>query len=257
MTQAGNSHKGTLDMGNRRDLAKLPRTNELTEDDWLRELKHIDDQLTRVLDAFNFLEELIRLSNESEPALSAFNKTPLFWHVFRDSLQESMFMGLGRLCDNFPDVINVSRVLQGAMGHPEFFSKEALRRRLTKRGLTDSLAEHLIKTAWCPESGPDFKPLKTAISLHLRRLEQIYVPIRGSYYGHRSIEADAQAMFEKTNRDELGETLDTLRQLVGGLQFLYDNGVEPRVDMLGTKALDLASRGYVRDVVTAVAGREL
>jgi hypothetical protein len=224
-------------------LGNLKPTSQLTEDDWVGELKHIDDQLTRVLDVFNFLEELIRLSNESDIALSAFNTTPLFWNVFRDSLQESMFMGVGRLCDNSSDVVNVGRVLEGAMGHAEFFSKEALRRRLAKRDLTDSLADHLIENA--------------EISSHLRRIKEIYLPIRGSYYGHRSIGVDARALFEKTNRTELGETLDILRQLVGGLQFLYDNGVKPRVDVSGTKAIDLTSRGYVRDVVKAVAGREL
>ena len=238
-------------------MGRITPIDELTEDGWVTELKHIDDQLTRVLDVFNFLEELIILSNESEAALNAFNTTPLFWNVFRDSLQESLFMGLSRLCDNSKDVINVTRVLKGVMGYPEFFSKEALQRRLAKRGLTDSLANHLIEAAWFPESGADFKPLKTAVSLHLRRIEDIYVPIRGSYYGHRSIKVDARELFDKTNRAELGETLDTLRQLVGGLQFLYDNGMKPRVDVRGTKALDLTSRGYVREVVKAVAGREL
>ena len=244
-------------MGNRRRLGKLPPTSELTEDDWVRELKHIDDQLAHVLDVFNFLEELIKLSNESEAALGAFNTTPLFWHVFRDSLQESMFMGLGRLCDPSSDVVNVSRILAGAMDHPDFFSQVALRQRLAKRGLTDSLANHLMENAWVPNGGSDFRPLKSAVSLHLRRIEKSYLPIRGSYYGHRSIGVDARAMFEETNRAELGETLDTLRQLLGGLRFLYDNGVRPEVDVHGTKALDLTSRRYFRDVVRAVAGRDL
>jgi hypothetical protein len=93
--------------------------------------------------------------------------------------------------------------------------------------------------------------------LHLRRIEESYLPIRGSYYGHRSVGVDARAMFEETNRAELGETLDTLRQLLGGLRFLYDNGIMPEVDVPGTKALDLTSRRYFRDVVRAVAGREL
>jgi HEPN superfamily AbiU2-like protein len=251
------SYEGALIMGNRMKLGNLKPTSELTEEDWVGELKHIDDQLTRVLDVFNFLEELIRLSNESDVALSAFNTTPLFWNVFRDSLQESMFMGVGRLCDISSDVVNVGRVLAGAMGHAEFFSKEALRRRLAKRDLTDSLADHLIENAWVPENGSALRPLKTEISSHLRRIEEIYLPVRGSYYGHRSIGVDARALFEKTSRTELGETLDILRQLVGGLQFLYDNGVKPRVDVSGTKAIDLTSRRYVRDVVKAVAGREL
>src|ERR1035438_9173583 len=126
-------------MGNRRKLGKLKATSELTEAEWLWELEHIDNQLTHVLDVFNFLEELFRLSNESEAALGAFNTTPLFWHVFRDCLQESMFMGLSRLCDPSCDAVNVRRVLAGAMDHPEFFSAEALRRRVAKRDPTATL----------------------------------------------------------------------------------------------------------------------
>jgi hypothetical protein len=244
-------------MGSRRKLGKLKPTSELTEGEWVRELEHIDNQLTHVLDVFNFLEELFRLSNESEPALGAFNTTPLFWRVFRDCLQESMFMGLSRLCDPSCDAVNVKRVLAGAMDHPEFFSAEALRQRVAKRDLTESLANHLMTSAWVPGSGADFRFLKKEVSCHLGRIEKIYLPIRNSYYGHRLTGIDARAMFERTDRKELGETLDTLRQLVAGLRFFYDNGIRPRVDVRGTKALDLTSRRFFRDVVKAVAGREL
>lgn len=242
-------------MGSRRKLEKLKPTSELTEDEWIRELKHIDNELTHVLDVFNFLEELLRLGNESDAALGVFNSTPLFWHVFRNCLQESLFMGLGRLCDLSSDVVNVSRVLSGAMGHPEFFTAEALRQRVTGRGLTESLAEHLVASAW--RGGADLRLLKKAVTSHLDRIEKIYSPIRDCYYGHRLTEIDAHAMFETTNREELGETLDVLRQLVAGLRFFYDNGVKPRVDVRGTKALDLQPRSDFRDVVRALAGREL
>ena len=75
-------------MGSRRKLCKLKPTNELTEDEWVQELEYIDNQLTHVLDVFNFLEELFRLINESEAALLAFKTTPLFWNVFRDCLED-------------------------------------------------------------------------------------------------------------------------------------------------------------------------
>jgi hypothetical protein len=244
-------------MGNRRKLEKRKPTSRLTEDDWVSELDHIDSQLTHLLDVFNFLEELFRLSNESDAALVVFNRAPLFWYVFRDCLQETMFMGLGRLCDISSDVINVTRVLAGATSHPEFFSAEALKQRLAKRALTESLATHLMASAWVPGSGADLKFLKDEISCHLRRIKEIYLPIRGSYYGHRSTAVDHRTMFEKTNRTELGETLDTLRQLVGGLRFLYDNGTRPRVDVRGTKAFDLKPRRAFHDVVGALAGRDL
>lgn len=238
-------------------MAKLKPTSELTEGEWVRELEHIDSQLTDVLDVFNFLEELFRLSNESEAAFGAFNTTPLFWNVFRNCLQESMFIGLSRLCDPSCDAVNVRRVLAGAMDHLEFFSAEALRRRVAKRDLTESLANHLMAGAWVPDSGEDLLFLKKEVSRHLRRIEKTYLPIRNSFYGHRLTGIDARAMFESTNRTELGETLDTLRQLVGGLRFFYDNGIRPRVDVSGTKALDLTPRRYFREVVRAIAGRDL
>ncbi len=244
-------------MGSRRKLCKLKPTNELTEDEWVQELEYIDNQLTHVLDVFNFLEELFRLINESEAALLAFKTTPLFWNVFRDCLQESLFMGLGRVCDRSDDAVNVRRVLAGAMGHPGFFSTEALKRRAAVRNLTESYANYLMTGAWVPDSGADLRFLKKEVSSHLDRIEKIYLPIRNSFYGHRLTEIDARSMFEMTNRTELGETLDTLRQLVGGLRFFYDNGIKPRVDVRGTKALDLPPRRSLRDVVRAIAGREL
>jgi hypothetical protein len=114
-----------------------------------------------------------------------------------------------------------------------------------------------MESAWVPSSGADFRFIKKEVSCHLGRIEKIYSPIRDSYYGHRLTGIDALAMFERTNRTELGETLDMLRQLVAGLQFFYDNGIRPRVDVRGTKALDLTPRRFFRDVVRAVAGREL
>jgi hypothetical protein len=166
-------------------------------------------------------------------------------------------MGLSRLCDSSHDVVYVKRVLDGAMAHPEFFSTEGLRLRLTERGLTQSLADHLLKSAWEPSGGNDLRFLEKAVRSHLKRINKSYVPIRDCYYGHRLIESNTQAMFEKTNRAELGQTLDVLRQLVAGLRLFYDNGAKPRTDVRGTKALDLQSRSYLRDVVRALAGGQL
>jgi hypothetical protein len=44
----------------RKKLVNLKPTIELTEGEWVRELEHIDNELTRALDVFNFLEELFR-----------------------------------------------------------------------------------------------------------------------------------------------------------------------------------------------------
>jgi hypothetical protein len=67
----GAQNQRVLEMGSRRSLGKLKPVSELTEREWIRELEHIDRQLTHVLDVFNFLEEIFGLSNESEAALGA------------------------------------------------------------------------------------------------------------------------------------------------------------------------------------------
>ena len=244
-------------MGNRKKLVELKPIRDLTETEWIQELEHIDNQLTHILDVVNFLEEFFQLNNKSEAAHRTFNTNPLFWKVLLDCLQESLFMGLGRLCDPSSDAVSVSRVVKGAMSHPEFFSATALRQRLEERKLTKSLDDHLQANAWTPVSGGELRFLKTAIASHLKRLEDSYLPIRNSYYGHRPIESDASTMFAETNRVELWETLDMLRQLLGGLRFFYDNGAKPRVDIHGTKALDLVPRRSFRDLVQSVVGCEL
>lgn len=213
---------------------------------------HIDNEVTHVVDIFNFLEEINRLSSESEAAFDAFNEAPLFWNIHRDCLQESLFMGLGRLCDSSPDAINVNRVLTAAMIHPEFFSEQNLRRRFKER-LSKEQADNIVADAWVPKDKADFKYLKKAASLHLRRIEQIYRPIRNSRYGHRLMQSDIQAMFARTNRRELGETLDALHELVSGLRHLHQNGIMPEISAHNLEPYNEKIKGYARSVVRTSA----
>jgi hypothetical protein len=244
-------------MSRKKKAAKLKPTQKVAEAEWVQELRHIENEVTHVVDIFNFLEEITRLGNESEAAFDAFNTTPLFWNVHRDCLQESMFMSLGRLCDPSPDAINVSRILTTAMVHPEFFCEQALRRRLKERNLSKEQADNLVADAWVPKDKADFKYLKKAVSFHLSRIEQIYRPIRNSHYGHRLTHSTIHAMFARTNRKELGETLDALHELVGGLLSLHENGLKPEIDARDLEPYNDKIKGYARSVVRKVAGRDL
>lgn len=165
-------------------------------------------------------------------------------------------MGLGRLCDSSADAINVNRVLNTAMVHPEFFSAHALKRRLKERNLSKEQADNLLADAWVPKDKADFKYLKKAVVFHLTRIEQIYRPIRNSHYGHRLTQSDIHAMFAKTNRNELSATLDALHELVGGLLSLYQNGLRPEIGARDLKAYNDRIKGYARNVIGKVAGRE-
>jgi hypothetical protein len=205
----------------------------------------------------SFSEEIDCLGHASEAAFDAFNATPLFWTVYRDCLQESLFMGLGRLCDPSPDAINLNRVLNTAMAHPEFFSEPVLRRRLKDRRLTKEQADTIVADAWMPKAGADFRYLKKAVSFHLGRIERIYRPIRNSHYGHRLAQSDIKAMFAKTNRKELGVTLDALHELTAGLLSLHQNGLKPETGARDLEPYNDKIKGYARSVVRKVAGRDL
>jgi hypothetical protein len=252
----GNADQARL-MSTKKKAAKLKPAHKLNEAEWLQELTHIENEVTHVVDIFNFLEEVTRLGNESEAAFDAFNATPLFWNVHRDCLQESMFMGLGRLSDPSSDAINVNRVLSTAMIHPEFFSEQALRGRLKERNLGNEHADNILADAWVPNGSADFKYLKKAVSFHLGHIEQIYRPIRNSHYGHRLTQSDIQAMFARTNRKDLGKTLDALHELVGGLLSLHQNGLKPEIGARNLEPYNDNIKGYARSVVRKVAGREL
>ena len=244
-------------MSSKKKAPRLKPTQTLSEAEWLLELKYIDSEVTHVLDIFNFLEEIIRLGNESEAAQNAFNATPLFWNVYRDCLQESLFMGLGRLCDSSPDAINVNRVLNTAMTHPEFFSQEGLRRRVKERNLSPEQIDNFLAGAWLPKDTSDFKYLKKAVSFHVNRIEKIYRPIRNSHYGHRLTQSDIREMFDKTNRRELADTLDALHELAGGLWHLHQNGLRPEIGARDLGPYNDKIKGYARNVIRKVAGREL
>jgi hypothetical protein len=64
-------------------------------------------------------------------------------------------------------------------------------------------------------------------------------------------------MFEKTNRRELGETLDALYQLPGQLLSLYRNGTKPEVGTHNLKPHNDRIKSYARSVVQKVVGSDL
>jgi hypothetical protein len=238
-------------------IKSLKPPMNLTESEWLEELRFIANELVHVVDIFNFIEEIVRLGKQSEAAFDVFNTEPLFWRVQTDCLQESMFMGLGRLCDESHDAINLTRVLNTAMAHPAFFTKEALTRRMKAQKISYQFLNQLLGRAWIPSTGADFRYLKKAASFHVSRIEKIYRPIRNSHYGHRLTHADIEAMFAKTNRKELSETLDALHELLTGLNELYERGIKPEIGARDLDSYNDQVKGYVRNVVQKLAGRDL
>jgi hypothetical protein len=244
-------------MSNRKKLKPLKRQQNLSESEWLEELRFIANESSHVIDIFHILEEIIRLGKDTEAGFDVLNADSLFWRVHTDCLQESMFMGLGRLCDSSTDAINVHRVLKTAILHPEFFTKKALTQRMKAQSISEQFLNQMLGKAWIPTDSSDWKQLRKAANVHLSRIEQIYRPIRDSHYGHRLTHADINEMFAKTNRNQLSDTLDAMHELVTGLNDLYERGIKPEIR---SRDLDLHNnqiKGYARAVIEKLAGKKL
>ncbi|HEY2913913.1 MAG TPA: hypothetical protein VGK21_11180 [Candidatus Angelobacter sp.] len=229
----------------------------MTEAEWLEELIQIEVEITHVVDIFHILEEINRLPIAHSNVYHAFNKEPLFWNIQRDCLQESLFIGLGRLCDSSPDAIDINRVLNTAMVHPEFFSEEALIRRWEANNVAQEHIDNLLVGTWKPKDRLEFRYLKKAIAPHIKRIEDIYRPIRNAHYGHRLTNAAIHQMFALTNRGELSATLDALHELVSGLIGLYRNGKKPEIGVRSFKSYNNKIKEYARNVIEKVVGGDL
>jgi len=64
-------------------------------------------------------------------------------------------------------------------------------------------------------------------------------------------------MFARTNRKELGETLDALHELVAGLLSLRQNGLKPEIGARDFERYNDQIKGYAHSVVRKVANRDL
>ena len=86
-----------------------------------------------------------------------------------------------------------------------------------------------MSTVWVPLESAQLRHLQKALSPHVARFTQTYLPIRNKIYAHRFItdEEAFASLFPLTNRSELGEMIDFLQDLIKVIYDLYYNGWEP------------------------------
>jgi AbiU2 len=144
------------------------------------------------------------------------------------ALQMSAHIALGRVFDQ-KSTHNVDRVLRLSQQNTAIFSKEALGRR--KRALSrnaDEWLEDYLKTAYVP-TPEDFRRLRSHVAKHRRIYEDKYRDLRHQFFAHKEISDRGQvdALFSKTNVQELRRMVVFLQRLHEALWQLYNNGRKP------------------------------
>lgn len=159
---------------------------------------------------------------------NALNESSLFWMTILGSLQQSMFITLGRLFDQ-DSAHNVDTILRMAQRNSSMFSKSALGRR--KTGTSSSPPEWLgdyLRQAH--EAAPDdFRRLRA----HVRKWRSVYDAkcrdIRRKIHAHKEIvdQSKVHALYSNVRIREIEHMLVFLKKLQLALWELFHNGRKP------------------------------
>lgn len=227
---------------------------QMTEQKFVGYFQNISVEVEDAIAVFQTYEEINKLAAENGVVLKAFNENPLFWKVQAHSLLTTLFVALSRILDMNPNTLSIHQLLNETLAHPEFFSKDALRKRKSELKIGPEYLDALIDRAWAPADASQLRYLKKALAPHVRKFQEIYLPIRHVYYAHRVLGQPVDQLFALTNRAELGKILSFLRELVEGITYLFLNGTKP--EPVGRDLIDCNDdiRASVRAVIGKVVG---
>ena len=204
----------------------------VTEADYAARLKLLEFEVTCAFEIFHIHQEIDRLAREDASVLMALHGT--FWTTIHSALQTDLFMRMSRVFETKYDA-SVGAVVDQTIKNFEFFSQAGLRARKTGKGPEPEWLEDFMEKAWTSDkAAPDsykkvLLDLKEELERHRVEFEEIYKPIRNRVYGHMGAVANSQRieLFEKTDRRQLEDILNFLRELVAARWHLYQNGTRP------------------------------
>jgi hypothetical protein len=193
----------------------------MTEDEYWRYCLYIIGEINYAAGIFELQEEINRLVSSDEAICKMLNDDALFWKIQEHSLQMSLFITLGRIFDEDENACSIHRVLKETLKHKEFFSKNALAARKCVGGTK------LDSDTWNPNT-QELRLLKKALATQAKKFTEIYRPIRHQVYAHSIVIDETEVeLFKKTNRAEVKNILEFLRELIAVIEDLYLNGRKP------------------------------
>jgi len=169
-----------------------------------------------------------QVSAKHNETKSFINEFPVFWNTTLSALLSNTFIAIGRIFDT-TSPHNLRNIFKLITNNPEIFNKESLRYR--KRAGVKEKPEWLdryIKEAYEPNV-QDIRDLREE-SKRLRKIYlKTYKSIRDKVYAHKEVSSqeEVEVLFEKTNRTELYNLIESLVLLYDKLWGLYNNGENP------------------------------
>jgi hypothetical protein len=200
----------------------------MTETEFERNSAALWGQIEDALAVYYTFEQINDLARTNGNVLDALQADALFWNVQKHALQTTLVIILGRIFDLAGDAYSIHRLLRDTEANFALFSHGALRVRKQRLNLSQrDLTDYFIGL-WVPDQAC-LVALRRALAPHIKTYKNVYRPLRNRLYAH-SLTNDAvtiEGLFANTNRIELEEILLAVREVVGLIQDMYQNGSEP------------------------------
>lgn len=165
----------------------------------------------------------------TDPAiLKMMNETPLYWTNTEYALLLGAFVVLGRVFDQ-KSKHNIDKLIRVAAADLDVFSAESLRARKEALKITPEQAAEYVKGKHAL-SAPDVRTLRKQVAHYRRIYDDRYRDVR-DHFAHKStaVQSEIDALFAKTNIEEMKEIVGFLHSLHDEMWELLFNGHRPDV----------------------------
>lgn len=169
------------------------------------------------------------LAASSPHVLRTINENALFWITAEHSMLLAAFAALGRIFDQ-DSKHNLDRLMGLASRDLAIFSLDALRARKEASQITAAQAAEFVIGRHALTLD-DVKLLRKQIDVRRRIYENRYRDIRHKVFAHKATAdiTEINAMFAKTNIEEMKSLFGFLHALYGALCEAFHNGRKPDV----------------------------
>lgn len=204
----------------------------MTEDEFWQTHTVLTNEVEATEESYFVQKEVNEFVGSHPEALRRMQRNPLFWVVTRHALQTSFIIIMGRVFDRDKRSHSIHRLLDEAVRHQEYFSKDALRRHKLALSPSFNLAEldQYVAEAWEPEAA-DLVALRDRFQLTSNKYDSSFKLIRHKLYAHQDI-LSRQAIRSLVSKGLLVDfeaILYGLHDVLDCLFQLHVNGVRPEL----------------------------
>jgi AbiU2 len=201
-------------------------------------LSHFQNELSTAEHSFYVWKSINHLAANDNKIYSVLNRNALSWEIIAHSLQCTFFISMNRIFDTRGDSFSVFKFLDNCTSHIDEFSLPKLKARrqiiLKTAHAPDPSMLDINKFTFYEASKRDFISISEQVCKWADIYKAKYQPIRHKMFAHKdgTLSLNLNALFERTNKEEICKMLAFLDSVKLVIFHLYHNGEKLDIEYL-------------------------